>query len=43
MYATGKVSLNGGPLQPLYDSSVNLADVEWQPFTHASWLLPINR
>lgn len=43
IYATGKVSLNGGPLQPLYDSSVNLADVEWQPFTHASWLLPINR
>ncbi len=32
------VSLNGRPPQPLVDSSVDLAAVPWQPFTHAAWI-----
>ena len=40
IYAVGKVNLNGNGYAPLYDPEVNLADVEWEPFTHAGWLLP---
>ncbi|WKN44679.1 HTTM domain-containing protein [Tunicatimonas pelagia] len=40
IYAHGKVSLNGHKRAPLVDSSVDLADVSWQPFRHATWIYP---
>lgn len=38
IYAQSKVSLNGGPYFPLIDPTVNLANVEWEPFQHSSWV-----
>ncbi len=38
IYAHGKVSLNGHKQAPLVDSSVDLANVSWQPFRHAAWI-----
>lgn len=40
IYAEGLASLNGSKLSPLYDSKVDLAKVEWTPFSSATWLLP---
>ncbi|MBD0257763.1 MAG: HTTM domain-containing protein [Cytophagales bacterium] len=41
IYAVSSVSLNGRPAQPLVDGSVDLARVEWHPFRHAEWLVPL--
>lgn len=41
IYALSAVSLNGRPMQPLYDGSVDLAKVEWKRFGHSEWLLPL--
>jgi hypothetical protein len=41
IYAYGGVSLNGRKHSPLYNPEVDLSAVEWEPFKHASWLLPI--
>jgi len=40
IYAIGSVSLNRGPYRPLVNPAVNLADVEWHPFTHSDWIMP---
>ena len=40
IYARGKLSLNGGKFQPLYDPEYDLAEVEWEKFRHSPWLLP---
>lgn len=41
VYADGMVSLNGGPYGPLYDPSIDLAKVDWEPFKHSHWLVPM--
>jgi len=41
IYAVSSVSLNGRPSQPLVDGRVDLARVEWHPFRHADWLVPL--
>jgi len=38
LYATGEVSLNGGPWKPLIDPETDLAHTPWLPFSHASWI-----
>lgn len=42
IYAQSRVTLNGDPMGVLYDPKVDLTKVEWEPFKHASWLLPRN-
>jgi hypothetical protein len=42
IYAHGLASLNGRPFQPFIDENVNLATVDWEPFSHSSWILPMN-
>ncbi len=42
IYAFSKVSLNGKQPQWLIDTTTNLAQVRWQPFQHAAWILPEN-
>ncbi len=39
VFADAKVSLNGHPRRSLIDASVNLAEVDWEPFKHADWIL----
>ncbi|MEO1254049.1 MAG: HTTM domain-containing protein, partial [Bacteroidota bacterium] len=39
VYADALVSLNGHPRKALIDKSVNLADVKWERFKHADWIL----
>ena len=34
------ISVNGRPLTKLIDPEIDLANVKWQPFKHAPWLLP---
>ena len=41
VYAFADVSLNGRPLQPIVDSTVDLTKVDWSFFGHASWILPL--
>ncbi|MBK6267350.1 HTTM domain-containing protein [Marivirga sp. S37H4] len=41
IYANGKVRLNNGLRQPLYDPERNLAKVEWYRFRKSDWLLPM--
>ncbi|WP_221408160.1 HTTM domain-containing protein [Fulvivirga imtechensis] len=41
IYANSSVSLNGRPMQPLYDREVDLAKIEWKRFEHSEWLLPL--
>lgn len=41
VYAYVKASLNGRPLQPFVDSTVNMAQEEWEPFQHSDWLMPL--
>jgi hypothetical protein len=41
IYAVSSVSLNGRPAQPLVNGNVDLARVEWHPFRHADWLVPL--
>lgn len=38
VYAISAVSLNRSKPRPLIDSTINLAVVKWQPFTHARWI-----
>lgn len=40
VFADIKVSVNGRPPQPLINPEVDLASVLWQPFSHATWILP---
>ena len=42
IYAVSSVSLNGRPAQPLVDGRIDLAQVEWHPFRHAEWIVPLN-
>lgn len=42
IYVHAKVSLNGRPMQKYIDSSVNMAEVPWEPFQHSAWILPFN-
>ena len=37
-YVRSRVSLNGAPVHPLVDPSVDLASVEWRYFSHATWI-----
>ena len=39
IYASGSVTLNGGPSRSLYNPEVDLAKVPWTPFAHADWLM----
>ncbi len=41
IYAVSSVSLNGRPEQPLVDGRVDLTQVEWHPFRHTEWLVPL--
>jgi hypothetical protein len=41
IYAVSSVSLNGRPEQPLVDGRVDLARVEWHPFRHSDWIVPL--
>ena len=38
VYAITNVSLNRSKPMPLIDTTVNLAAVKWQPFTHSTWI-----
>ena len=40
VYATAHASLNGSDLLPLTDPTVDLTEVDWQPFRHAEWIIP---
>jgi vitamin K-dependent gamma-carboxylase len=42
IYAHSLASLNGRPFQPFIDENVDLAKVDWEPFKHATWILPFN-
>lgn len=41
IYANGKCSLNGRPLQPFVDPKIDLAKVSWNRFEHKDWILPL--
>lgn len=41
VFAHAQASLNQRPLQPLADSTVNLAAVPWEPFKPSFWVLPL--
>ncbi len=41
LYVNSMVSLNGRPLQPLYDPETDMTRVTWQPFRHSEWLVPL--
>ncbi len=38
VYAIGWVSLNRGKAMPMIDTSINLANVKWEPFRHSPWI-----
>jgi hypothetical protein len=40
VFAKAKVSINGRPLSPFIDPTVDLANEKWDPFEHHSWILP---
>ncbi|MBT8324847.1 MAG: HTTM domain-containing protein, partial [Winogradskyella sp.] len=40
IYVTAYVGINGRPLRPFVDSSVDLAAEPWRLFKHSRWLLP---
>ena len=42
IYVHAMVSLNGRQMQKFIDSSVNLAEIPWEPFKHADWILPFD-
>jgi hypothetical protein len=42
IYAHSMVSLNGRKPQPLYNPTVDLTKVEWHPFRHSDWLMPLD-
>lgn len=39
VYAKCMCSLNGRPMRPLIDSTVDLAQARWKPFAHNDWVL----
>jgi hypothetical protein len=41
IYPIGTARLNKRPYAPLYNPNTNLSEVDWEPFQHASWLLPM--
>lgn len=41
IYAISEASLNGRPYQPFIDPTIDLAKVDWEPFKHAHWILPM--
>lgn len=41
IYAVSEASLNGRPYQTFIDPTIDLARVEWKPFTHSHWILPM--
>lgn len=43
IYAIDSVRLNNNPPQLLIDTTVNLAAVNWHPFSHSSWILPYQK
>lgn len=43
VFAIDSVSLNGSPLRLLIDTSVNLAAVKWQHFSHSKWIMPYKK
>ena len=38
-----QVSLNGRPMQAIVDPNTNLANITYSPWTHPSWVLPLNK
>ena len=40
IYAIGSARVNKRPRGPLFDPEVDLAKVDWEPYRHASWVLP---
>ncbi len=42
IYAVGKASLNGRPYSMLYNPETDLAHIKWEPFRHATWLMPLH-
>ena len=42
VYVKGRVSVNGRPMQPLINETIDLASVKWDPLKHSDWLLPFN-
>ncbi len=41
IHVNSLVSLNGRNGQPLYDPLVDFSQVEWKPFRHSDWLVPL--
>jgi hypothetical protein len=41
IYVMSQVSLNGGKPQFLIDPNTDLADVKWEPYRHAKWIVPL--
>ncbi|MGB3778276.1 MAG: HTTM domain-containing protein [Tunicatimonas sp.] len=39
VYATARASVNGSKLMPLTDPTVDLTQVNWTPFRHATWIV----
>ncbi|TYA74400.1 HTTM domain-containing protein [Seonamhaeicola marinus] len=40
VYVSSKVSINGKPFQPLINSEVDIASLDWETFKHSEWILP---
>jgi vitamin K-dependent gamma-carboxylase len=40
VFAIDSVSLNNNPRQLFIDTTVNLASVKWQHFSHSTWIMP---
>lgn len=41
IYAQCYVSINGKPSKQFIDPKVDLAQIDWKPFSHSDWLLPL--
>jgi hypothetical protein len=39
VFPEGAASLNGGPMRPLYDSTIDLALINWQWWGHREWVV----
>jgi len=40
IYVNSKVGINGRPMRPFIDPTVDLANIPWEPFKHSNWILP---
>lgn len=40
VYVDCKISVNGKPYQQLTNPEIDLANIQWEPYKHANWLLP---